>query len=57
MSLGDEAPTSALAAADGYVTDTGRFSMLPTAAESQDAGTWVGVDVARGPRGRSGPSR
>lgn len=49
--LGEAATTFALTAADGYVTETGRFSMLPTAAESEDAGTWVDVaaSVALGP--------
>jgi hypothetical protein len=41
--LGDEATTFALAAADGYLTPTGRFSMLPSGTASEDAGTWVDV--------------
>jgi hypothetical protein len=41
--LGDEATTFALAAADGYFTPTGRFSMLPSGEASEDAGTWVDV--------------
>lgn len=30
-----------LSAADGYFTDTGRFNMLPSDHESEDAGTWI----------------
>jgi hypothetical protein len=30
-----------LSAADAYFTDTGRFNMLPSDAESVDAGTWI----------------
>jgi hypothetical protein len=33
----------ALAAADGYLTPTGRFNMLPRDQESVDAGTWITV--------------
>lgn len=32
-----------LSAADGYFTDTGRFNMLPSDAESTDAGTWIEI--------------
>jgi MYXO-CTERM domain-containing protein len=39
--LGDTTTTFVLQAADGYVTDRGRFSMLAGDAESVAAGTWV----------------
>ncbi|MGW5577699.1 hypothetical protein [Micromonospora chokoriensis] len=32
-----------LKAADGYLTDKGRFNMLPSARRSVDAGTWIDV--------------
>lgn len=35
--------TFALTAADGYYTDTGRFTMLPADRASADAGTWIAV--------------
>lgn len=41
--FGDETVTFAVDAADGYLTPTGRFSMLPSDVVSQDAGTWVDV--------------
>lgn len=44
--------TFRLSAADGYFTDTGRFTMLPSDQRSVDAGTWITipetVDVAAG---------
>ncbi|BCJ68464.1 WxL protein peptidoglycan domain-containing protein [Polymorphospora rubra] len=39
----DAAATFALKAADGYLTDKGRFNMLPSNRESVDGGTWVAV--------------
>ncbi|MGN7970722.1 WxL protein peptidoglycan domain-containing protein [Microbacterium sp. 22296] len=36
--------TFALAAADGYITDTGRFNMLPANQPSVDAGSWITVE-------------
>lgn len=36
--------TFALAAADGYYTETGRFTMLPADRTSVDAGTWISVE-------------
>lgn len=36
--------TFAITAADGYFTPTGRFNMLPSDAESVDAGTWITAD-------------
>ncbi|WP_454044429.1 hypothetical protein [Cellulosimicrobium sp. Marseille-Q8652] len=49
--FGDVAATFALVAADGYLTDKGRFNMLPADRESVDAGTWITVqeDVEVGP--------
>ena len=41
--LGVEEITFTLAAADGYLTSTGRFNMLPSDQESKDAGTWIDV--------------
>ncbi|MFC8921322.1 hypothetical protein [Cellulosimicrobium sp. NPDC057127] len=41
--FGDVPATFALNAADGYITDTGRFNMLPSNEESTDAGTWIEV--------------
>jgi hypothetical protein len=32
-----------LKAADGYLTDKGRFNMLPSDRPSKDGGTWIGV--------------
>jgi hypothetical protein len=42
--LGDRDVTFALTAADGYLTPTGRFNMLPSDKESVDAGTWISMD-------------
>ncbi|MEF3402480.1 WxL protein peptidoglycan domain-containing protein [Agromyces sp. CCNWLW203] len=42
--FGDRDVTFAITAADGYFTPTGRFNMLPSDAESVDAGTWISVD-------------
>lgn len=36
--------TFALSAADGYYTETGRFTMLPADRTSVDAGTWISVE-------------
>jgi hypothetical protein len=36
----------ALSAADGYFTDTGRFNMLPSDRESEDAGRWVDIPAS-----------
>lgn len=41
--LGAEEITFTLAAADGYLTPTGRFNMLPSDQESTDAGTWIDI--------------
>ncbi|TDC33130.1 DUF916 domain-containing protein [Micromonospora sp. 15K316] len=42
----------ALKAADGYLTDKGRFNMLPSGQESVDGGTWIEVrkTVTVGPK-------
>ncbi|MBD8078043.1 hypothetical protein [Cellulosimicrobium arenosum] len=47
----DVPATFSLTAADGYLTDKGRFNMLPADRESVDAGTWISVqdDVEVGP--------
>ncbi|HEY9356061.1 MAG TPA: hypothetical protein VIQ52_07135 [Arthrobacter sp.] len=42
--LGDRDVTFALTAADGYLTPTGRFNMLPSDKESVDAGTWISME-------------
>ncbi|MFL2001876.1 hypothetical protein [Microbacterium sp. A1-JK] len=39
--FGDREVEFRLTAADGYFTDTGRFSMLPSDQESAEAGTWI----------------
>ncbi|SMH50663.1 protein of unknown function [Rathayibacter oskolensis] len=39
--LSDQTVTFRIDAADGYFTDTGRFTMLPSDQESVDAGTWI----------------
>lgn len=39
--LSDQTVTFRIDAADGYFTDKGRFSMLPSDKESVDAGTWI----------------
>jgi hypothetical protein len=43
----------ALKAADGYLTDKGRFNMLPSNQKSVDGGTWIKVQdkVTVGPKG------
>jgi hypothetical protein len=41
--FGDVPATFSLSAADGYLTRTGRFNMLPSDQESTDAGTWIDV--------------
>lgn len=41
--LSAEAVTFGLAAADGYFTDRGRFTMLPSDTDSIDAGTWIDI--------------
>ncbi|MEV6302178.1 DUF916 domain-containing protein [Actinoplanes sp. NPDC051861] len=41
--LSDSAVTFALKAADGYLTDKGRFNMLPSDQKSVDGGTWIAV--------------
>ncbi|MFD0788057.1 WxL protein peptidoglycan domain-containing protein, partial [Micromonospora azadirachtae] len=48
----DGAVVFALKAADGYLTDKGRFNMLPSNRESVDGGTWIEVQetVTVGPR-------
>jgi hypothetical protein len=38
-----EPVTFALTAADGYFTDTGRFTMLPASKQSVAAGTWISI--------------
>ncbi|ANJ27793.1 hypothetical protein [Agromyces aureus] len=38
----------ALKAQDGYLTDKGRFNMLPSAAESIDSGTWIDLPAEIG---------
>lgn len=38
-----EAVTFALTAADGYVTEEGRFTMLPASEQSVAAGTWISI--------------
>lgn len=41
--LSDTDVTFRIDAQDGYLTDKGRFNMLPSDAESTDAGTWIEV--------------
>ncbi|MFT4210977.1 MAG: hypothetical protein QM626_03820, partial [Microbacterium sp.] len=41
--LSDQAVTFTTYGADGYFTDTGRFNMLTSDAESTDAGTWIDI--------------
>jgi hypothetical protein len=41
--FGDTAATFSLKAADGYLTDKGRFNMLPSDQKSVDGGTWITV--------------
>lgn len=42
--LGEAAATFKLSAADGYITETGRFNMLQSGETSVDAGTWISVE-------------
>lgn len=44
--LSKQPATFQLKAADGYFTDTGRFTMLPSATPSTAAGTWIAVQDA-----------
>ncbi|MET8306736.1 hypothetical protein [Micromonospora sp. NPDC005173] len=44
--LSDGRAVFALKAADGYLTDKGRFNMLPSDRESEDGGTWITVQRA-----------
>ena len=48
----DRAVVFALKAADGYLTDKGRFNMLPSDRPSVDGGTWIAVQdkVTVGPK-------
>nr|QLJ99102.1 hypothetical protein HZU44_02630 [Micromonospora carbonacea] len=39
----DSAAVFRLQAADGYLTDKGRFNMLPSGKASKDGGTWIAV--------------
>src|SRR5687767_11753555 len=39
----DRPATFALKAADGYLTDKGRFNMLPSHQQSKDGGTWITI--------------
>ncbi|MFC7533836.1 hypothetical protein [Actinoplanes sp. GCM10030250] len=50
--FGDTAAVFTLKAADGYLTDKGRFNMLPSDQRSTDGGTWITVQdtVEVGPR-------
>jgi len=41
--FGDRTTIFALKAADGYLTDKGRFNMLPSSKPSVDGGTWIKV--------------
>jgi hypothetical protein len=41
--LGEVPATFRISAADGYLTDTGRFNMLPSSVPSSAAGTWISV--------------
>ncbi|MBW6437012.1 DUF916 domain-containing protein [Actinoplanes hulinensis] len=41
--LGDATAVFALKAADGYLTENGRFNMLPSDRRSADGGTWISV--------------
>lgn len=41
--LGDTAAEFSLTAADGYLTEKGRFNMLPSDRASTDGGTWIDV--------------
>ncbi|XVV16913.1 hypothetical protein ACQP2X_21800 [Actinoplanes sp. CA-131856] len=50
--FGDTTAVFALKAADGYLTDKGRFNMLPSDRKSVDGGTWISVQksVTVGPQ-------
>ncbi|SNY71352.1 hypothetical protein [Paractinoplanes atraurantiacus] len=50
--FGDTSAVFALKAADGYLTDKGRFNMLPSDRKSVDGGTWISVQksVTVGPQ-------
>ncbi|GAA0481701.1 hypothetical protein Ade02nite_57220 [Paractinoplanes deccanensis] len=50
--FGDTTAVFALKAADGYLTDKGRFTMLPSGRPSVDGGTWIAVQdtVTVGPK-------
>jgi hypothetical protein len=39
----DRPATFSLKAADGYLTDKGRFNMLPSHQQSKDGGTWITI--------------
>lgn len=41
VNLGESAVTFSLASADGYLTDSGRFTMLPSDEKSTESGTWI----------------
>ncbi|MBF4635802.1 DUF916 domain-containing protein [Agreia pratensis] len=41
--LSNQQVTFALSAADGYLTDDGRFNMLPTTQQSVDSGRWISI--------------
>jgi hypothetical protein len=41
--LGDATAVFTLSAADGYLTDKGRFNMLPADRKSVDSGTWITI--------------
>ncbi|MFI5912381.1 hypothetical protein [Dactylosporangium sp. NPDC051541] len=41
--IGKASAVFALSAADGYLTDKGRFNMLPADQPSKDGGTWIAV--------------
>jgi hypothetical protein len=43
--FGDAAAVFALKAADGYLTDKGRFNMLNSDQPSKDGGTWIAVQA------------
>lgn len=44
QNLGDVSTTFELVAADGYMTHTGRFNMLPRTEESVGAGLWIDIE-------------
>jgi hypothetical protein len=52
--LGKAAADFRLSAADGYLTDKGRFNMLPSDSPSVDGGTWIDVqDTVTVPAGET----